>query len=289
MSRFFSIIIIFGILLVGGGWLWMRKADDEARMKIEETLASARRTFSDKARAAVREEDEQDYLRGIKAALADYESELKKNVYKDKPDWRDADAYVKQVETRFKEGELQEAQKKSMLEGYEIVKDAHKTLQAATWTPVLSQASGGDTRIDIYGMKRTRDPDGNPLLEGKALFWGIEDTTRMNWGQLNLRYWVKRKKMVKKGRRKVEEEVEEVEEDVVARLLASALSVIDAGDDLDRPDRGQDARSSFQQTHYDGGGSRQVHSKADVRDEVACEPEPPPKLHRVERKLLTFR
>ena len=64
--------------------------------------------------------------------------------------------------------------------------------------------------MDIYDFARTRDDQGNNVLEFKVFFWGIEDSTRMNWGNIALRYWVKRTQEVKKGRKKVEEEIEEV-------------------------------------------------------------------------------
>ena len=113
MSRFFSIIIIFAILVVGGGYLWMQKSEQEAKARIADSLVDARRSFADKARAAADEDDDDDYLRSMKAALKSYDAELK-SVYKDKPTWRDPEAFKKRVEAEFKEGKLNEAQRKSM-------------------------------------------------------------------------------------------------------------------------------------------------------------------------------
>jgi hypothetical protein len=209
MSRFFSIIVIFAILVVGGGYLWMQKSEQDAKVRVGEKLVDARRNFSDKARAAITEDDDADYIRSIKAALKAYDAELKA-VYKEKPQWRDPEAFQKRVEAEFKEGKLNESQRKSMLEGYEIVKDAYDTLMAANWEPILTQKGEGDTRFDMYSVKRIRDDQGNAVLEAKVLFWGIEDNTRMTWGDIALRYWVKRMKEVKQGKKMVEEEVEEV-------------------------------------------------------------------------------
>lgn len=209
MGRFFSIFIIFAILIGGGVYLYGEKSRQEAEARIEERLADARRNFADKARAAVSEDDEE-YLDSIQRALKAYDEQLKKSVYDDKPEWRDPEAFEKRVEKQFEEKKLNEAQRKSMLEGYEIVKDAYDKLMAASWKPLLTQKGEGDVRMDIYDFARIRDDQGNNVLEFKVFFWGIEDNTRVNWGNIALRYWVKRTKEVKKGRRKVEEEVEEV-------------------------------------------------------------------------------
>lgn len=210
MQRFFSMLIIFGILVVGGGYLYSQKAEEEAKQQIEEDRKAARRTFADKARAAVSEEETDVYLRGIQAALKAYDDELKKRVYADEPEWRDPAAYKAEVDRQFKEGLIKEVQHKSMIEGYEIVREAYDKIMAASWKPILTAKGKGETRLDIYEMRRTRDDEGNPILEGKFFFWGIEDSTRMTWGQLSMRYWTKKTKKVRKGRRKVEEEVEEV-------------------------------------------------------------------------------
>jgi len=209
MGRFFSIFIIFAILIGGGVYLYGEKSRQEAEARITERLADARRNFADKARSTVSLDDEE-YLRSIKGALKAYDETLKKDVYKDKPEWRDPEAFEKRVEAQFKEKKLNEAQRKSMLEGYAIVKDAYDTLMAGNWEPILTQKGAGDTRLDLYKVSRIRDDQGNPVLEAKVLFWGIEDNTRMTWGNIALRYWIKRTKEVKQGRKKVEEEVEEV-------------------------------------------------------------------------------
>lgn len=210
MGRFFSIFIIFAILIGGGIYLYGEKSKQEAQARIAEELSDARRNFADKARSAANADNDEDYLRSIQSALKSYDDELKKTVYKDKPDWRDPAAFKKRVENEFKEQKLNEAQRKSMLEGYDLVRDTYDTLMGGRWKPIITQKGAGDTRFDMYAIERIRDDQGNPVLEAKVLFWGIEDNTRVSWGNLALRYWVKRMKEVKKGRRKVEEEVEEV-------------------------------------------------------------------------------
>lgn len=210
MQRFFSIIVIFGILVVGGGYLYNKKSDEEARMRIEDTRSKARRTFADKARSAIREEDDSDYVRTIQTALRSYDEELKKRVYDKKPKWRDPAGYKKKIDAMFKEGKIKEIQHKNMTEGYKIVRSAYDKIMGATWKPVMTAKGAGDTRLDIYEMRRARDDEGNPILEGRFVFWGIEDNSRVNWGGLSMRYWTKRTKEVKKGRKKVEEEIEEV-------------------------------------------------------------------------------
>lgn len=188
MGRF--IIITVGLLGLGGAYLWIQRSQEEARARTEEALARARRTFADQARAAVSDETE-DYLANVKAALAAYGEELDR-VYETRPDWRDPEAYRREVERRFEEGELKEGQRKSMLEGYAIVKDAYDTLMAGSWRSVLTADGPGDVRVDVYRVERTRDGEGNPMLEGKAFFWGVEDSTRVGWDNLALRYWVRR-------------------------------------------------------------------------------------------------
>ena len=210
MQRFFSMIIIFGILVVGGGYLYTQKSGEEAKQDVMDKRSEARRTFADKARAAAREEDNASYERGIQAAIKSYDEELKKRVYAKRDEMRDPAAYEKEVDRQFKEGLIKEVQHKSMIEGYKMVREAYDTLMAANWRPVLTAKGNGETRLDIYEMRRTRDDEGNPILEGKFFFWGIEDTTHMTWGQLGLRYWGKAVEPVKEGRRTVEKEVEKV-------------------------------------------------------------------------------
>lgn len=48
------------------------------------------------------------------------------------------------------------------------------------------------------------------MLEAKFFFWGVEDSTRMSWGHLSLRYWKVEKEQVKEGREMVEKDVEKV-------------------------------------------------------------------------------
>lgn len=210
MQRFFSVIVIFAILVIGGGYLYTQKADEEARQQIIDDRAEARRTFADKARSAAREDDENGYVRTITAALRSYDDELKKKVYAKKPAWRDPSGYEKEVNKQFAEGLIKEAQHKSMIEGYQIVREAYDKLMSASWKPMLTAKGNGETRLDIYEMRRTRDDEGNPILEGKFFFWGIEDSTRMTWGSLSMRYWTKSMEKVKEGRQMVDKEVEKV-------------------------------------------------------------------------------
>jgi hypothetical protein len=210
MQRFFSMIIIFAILVVGGGYLYTQKSGEEAKQEIMDKRAEARRTFADKARAAAREEDNGTYARAMQAAIKSYDEELKKRVYAKRDEMRDPSAYEKEVDKQFKEGLIKEVQHKSMLEGYKMVREYYDVVMAANWTPVLTAKGMGETRIDIFDMHRTRDDEGNPILEGKFFFWGIEDTTHMTWGQLSLRYWGKVVEPVKEGRKTVEKEVEKV-------------------------------------------------------------------------------
>lgn len=210
MGRLITFLIIVGIIVGGGGYLWQQYTDQEARAKLEVDLKDARRSFADLARSAVDEEEDDEFRRRIRSALETYDGELKKGVYADRPEWRDLGLYENEVAVAFEEGQIGEAQRKSMLEGYDIVKTAYETLKKGRWKSVFTQKGNGNTRLDIYEMRRIRDDEGNPLLEGRFFFWGLEDTTRVNWGQLTLRYWHTVEKKVRKGRRRVMEEVEEV-------------------------------------------------------------------------------
>jgi hypothetical protein len=209
MQRFFSIIIIFAILIVGGSWVFIQKSDQADAAKRAEDLDSARRTFMDKARAAIREEDNDAYERSIRSAIAAYNEDLKKRVYAKKPQAFDPGEYKLTADELFKEGKLKEAEHKSKLEGYEIVRGAYDTLMSGNWRTALT-AQSKDIRLDLYDVKRAKDDEGQPVLEGKFFFWGIEDNTRMSWGPLALRYWKIEKEKVKEGREMVEKDVEKV-------------------------------------------------------------------------------
>lgn len=210
MRNFFSIIIIFAVLLVGGGWVYMRQADQKTKEKLADDLSSARRTFAQKARSAATENDTDAYLRSMRVALETYKEELKKHVYGGHEQLRDPEAYKKTVDQKFEKKEIDEAKRKSMLEGYELVKDAYDTLMAGNWRPVLSQKGSADTRLDLYTLKTISDQDGKPILEGKFFFWGIEDTTNVRWGNLSTRIWTTEMGKVKEGGKMVEKEVEKV-------------------------------------------------------------------------------
>lgn len=210
MRNFFSIIVIFAVLLIGGGYVYMQKRDEERRVKLAENLQSVRRTFAHKARVAANNDDDETYAREIKAALTSYEEELSRTVYNEEWAKRDPEAYKTKVEGQFAEAKMDEARHKSMLEGYEIVREAYDTLKSASWRPVLTAKGSADTRLDIYSMKRATTDDGTPVLEGKFLFWGIEDSTQVSWGEMTMRLWKKEMEEVKEGRKKVEKEVEKV-------------------------------------------------------------------------------
>jgi hypothetical protein len=209
MQRFFSIIIIFGILLVGGSWVWMKKSEESAKLKRADDLAAARRTLADKARSAAREEDNDAYEREIRAAIAAYNEELKKRVYAKAPEAFDPGRLKAEVDEKFAKSEMQEAQHKSWTEGYTIVRGAYDTLMSGNWRSSMT-ATSKDIRLDLYDVKRAKDDEGKPVLEGKFFFWGIEDATRMSWGPLSLRYWKVEKEKVKEGKQMVEKDVEKV-------------------------------------------------------------------------------
>ncbi|NJN64105.1 MAG: hypothetical protein HC882_03990 [Acidobacteria bacterium] len=95
----------------------------------------------------------------------------------------------------------------SMLEAHQIVTSTYDALLEGTWRPVLTQTAPGNLRIDLYDFERKEDSDGNPMLEAKALFWGLDDNVRVSWGQLSLRYWytappdpVMKRQLKKEGR-----------------------------------------------------------------------------------------
>jgi len=210
MRNFFSIIVIFAVLLIGGGWVYMRQADQRNKEEAVKTLSDARRTFAQKARSAASEESEDAYLRSMRGAIESYKDELKKRVYNGKEKYRDVEAYKKSLDEKFEKKELDEAKKKSMLEGYDIVKEAYDTLMSGAWKPILTAKGGADTRLDLYTLKLITDQDNQPILEGKLFFWGIEDSTDVRWGQLSTRIWTTEMGKVKENGRMVEKEVEKV-------------------------------------------------------------------------------
>jgi hypothetical protein len=210
MRNFFSIIIVFGVLLVAGGWVWMRQQEERTRVKLAEDVASAKRTFAQKARSAASEAEDPAYLRSMKAALSSYKEELTKRVFKDHPEAHDPSHFKKSVEEKFTKKELDEAHRKSMLEGYDIVKDAYDTLMSSNWQPILTAKGAADTRLDVYQIKKISDPDGHPILEAKFFFWGIEDSTRVAWGGMSFRLWKVGQEEVKEGGKKVMKDVEQV-------------------------------------------------------------------------------
>lgn len=190
MKNFFSLFVIAAIVLGGGFYLYNEKAKQEAAAKIDERLKDARRAFAERARAAVAEEETEAYLKGIRAALKAYDEELKKEVYKDKPDWFDVEAKKKEMQALFEKGELKEAQHQGMMVRYDFVREAYDTLMDAKWEPMLTKVGAGETRLDLFDLKRVRDSEGNPVLEVRFFLWGVEPNTRLAFGNLALEYWL---------------------------------------------------------------------------------------------------
>nr|ADI21468.1 hypothetical protein [uncultured myxobacterium HF0070_11L13] len=210
MKNFFSVIIIFVILLVMGGYVYVQKQDVAQREEISKNLSKVRRNFASRARDAINQEDGAEYLRNIKAALKSYDEELDRTVYAKNPEARDIESYTKLVEEEFEKGSVDEGQRKRMLERHKIVRKAYDILKGQDWRPVLTAKGKGDTRLDIYNLQRTTDPNGAPLLQGDFFFWGLEDSTDVSWGDIITRIWKVEKEMVKEGRKKVEKDVEKV-------------------------------------------------------------------------------
>jgi hypothetical protein len=182
-----TLVIVIAFVLAGGLYLYNWQATQQAQAEVDAAIVDARRTFADKA-ASIVGQDEDEYLRRIKEALTAYERELD-DIFADHPDWRNPNAYEEAVQRQLEEGQITEAQSTSMLEGYELVRSAYDTLLQGTWKPTLTAVGNGDIRMDLYDFRRTEDLDGNPLLEAKAFFWGVESNTRVSWGNLSLRYW----------------------------------------------------------------------------------------------------
>ncbi|MEO1229121.1 MAG: hypothetical protein AAFZ18_09465 [Myxococcota bacterium] len=189
MQRFFSLFVILAILAGGGWYLYNQKAEQEAKAKIEASLRDARRGFSERARASVSEDGTEAYLEGVKKALDAYGEELTSVVYAERPNWLDVAAKKKLADEMLEAGEISEAQHKGQLENYTFVRDAYDTLMNGVWKTDLTQPGNGETRMDIYGLKRIRDPDGNPLLEARFFLWGVEPNSRLSFGNVTLEYW----------------------------------------------------------------------------------------------------
>lgn len=204
MKNFFSLFVIAAIIVGGGWYLYDQKKTQDDQAAIEKRLRDARRSFAERARGAVTEEETDDYLRQIRAALSAYEQELKNTVYADRPDWFDVEAKKNEMQALFEKGEISEAQHRGMMKRYALVREAYDTLMAGTWEPDLTKIGAGETRLDIFDVKRIRDPDGNPVLEARFFLWGVEPNTRLSWGNLALEYWVAEEpdRKVKRRRRR---------------------------------------------------------------------------------------
>ena len=210
MGRVVAVVIILAMIVFGGGFLWQQASLQESEKQTNAALAESRRSFGELARAAVRADDEGEYKRQILGALNTYEDELKRGVYADRPDLRDPTQFTAMIARQFEKGKLDEGRRKNALEAYGIVAEAYDVLKKGRWKSILNQAAPDGTRLDIYEMRRIRDSEGNPLLEARFFFWGIDDGARVSWGTLDLKYWRTVEKLVRRGRRKVVEDVEEV-------------------------------------------------------------------------------
>lgn len=182
-----SILIILVVALIGGGILYQRHLQQVTEQEIEEGIREARRTFEDKA-ASIVGEDTDTYVTRIHDALGAYGEELD-DVFEGHEELQNPDEYAELVKKQLEEGQLKESQASSMLEAFDMVKSAYDTLMRGSWKPVLTQTGPGVIRVDIYDFDRTEDTEGNPVLEGKVFFWGIQENTRVSWGQLRLEYW----------------------------------------------------------------------------------------------------
>ncbi len=221
-----SILLILVVALVGGGLLWQRHHQQVVQQEIEDGLRKVRRTFADKAASIVGEDDDA-YLSRIQAALRTYDEEVEE-VFEGRESYLDRGAYRKRVEAKLEEGEIKEAQASSMLEAYEMVEEAYATLLEGAWKPILTAVGPGDIRLDIYDFDQKQDIDGNPLLEAKAFIWGIQDNTRINWGNLSLRYWYTAppdEQMRRQLRREGKRDIDEVEQ-VLGRAEGDATPYI---------------------------------------------------------------
>lgn len=210
MKRFIPFLLVaIGLLGLGVPW-YLRSQDAKAQAAIEDGLRDLRRDFREAVGPSLRTEDVKAYRRGVQAALKDYESKLKK-VYAKRPEWRDTEAYETRIKHLESDGEIPESAANSRLEAYGVVKKAYARLQKGDWQSELTQASpAAEVRLDAYDFRQINAPDGSPILEADFFLWGVQDTVRVSWKQVELRYWAKSDERVKKGRRSVTEEVEKV-------------------------------------------------------------------------------
>lgn len=190
MKNFFSLVIIAAIAAGGGFFLYNMKATQEARAKTELQLRDARRSFTERVRASVTEEDTDAYLRGVKSALQSYESELKTVVYKDRPEWFDIDREKKKLDEQFEERKIKESTYAGIMKRIELVKGAYQILMDGSWRPALTKVGKGDTRLDLFNVQPIVDSRGNPVLEVQFFLWGVEPNSRLSYGSLSLEYWV---------------------------------------------------------------------------------------------------
>ncbi len=187
VRRYFSVFAIIAIILGWGGFVLLKRQEEEAKLRLAEKRASLRSEFGARVEASVGAPEETAYLRTIRGALKAYEDGLNKEVYGAHPDGRDADAYRKQSQRLLDDGEINAAQLAARLEGFGFVKDAYEVVRLGQWRPVLTSAGKGGTRLDIYSVSRTEAQP--PVLEAKFLFWGVDAKSSMGWGDMRLLYW----------------------------------------------------------------------------------------------------
>lgn len=210
MGRGVAIAIVAVAAVGGGGLLWKRQDDQRARQAVDASLVDARAAFKELAMGAVAETEDEGYRRRLLTALLQYEETLETRVYGERPQLRDPDAYRRRMERQLDELDVPAAERPGKLEGFEIVKAAYDKLASGTWKSVLTQAGAGNTRLDVYQMRRIVTEDGRPMLEGRFFFWGLDDEARVDWGQLEMRLWRTVEKTVGRGRRRRTQEVAEV-------------------------------------------------------------------------------
>lgn len=202
MQRSFGLVIVVIILLIAGGYWWKNKSDEEARAEIAEKLGEAREDFAEASALAAKAETTAAYRRGIAVAMKAYQDALKKEVYARKKDWRDPEAFLKKLKTAEDKGEVKAAVAEKKRETYQIVRSAYDTIKS-DWHTTLSAVGPGGVRLDIYDLHLKSDAP-QPMLEGDFFLWGAEGKP-VDWGSLDVRYWTKREKKVRRKTVEVDE------------------------------------------------------------------------------------
>ncbi len=210
MGRVVAVAIIVGMIFVGGGFLYTQYASQQSAARTAAALKDVREGFVEVVRPAISVEDDGEYRRQLRTALANYDRQLARVVYQERPDLRDLEAFKAKVADQFSRGKIDEHRRDSALEGYRIVAEAYETLKKGRWKSVLTKAGAKDTRLDIYEIRRVLDRTGTPRLEARFMLWGVDDPAEVNWGELRMRFWKTVHKKVRRGRRRVVEDVDQV-------------------------------------------------------------------------------